>query len=83
MSEIAGNVGTFIAHFDRTQYGSQSKVWLGMKACDMCPTSRKLYMFEVLRNDDLPIPLATMPFVDTSLCCKKRELLPFVSELKH
>ncbi len=75
---MALNFREFIAHFDRTQNGSQSKVWLGMKACDMCPTSRKLYMLEVLRIDDLPIPPATMSFLATSLCCKKRELLPFV-----
>ena len=81
--EMAGDVKTFIAHFDRTQYGSQSKVLLGIKVCDLCPTSRKLYMFEVLRTDDLLMPPATMSCVSTSLCCKKRELLPFVIELKH
>ena len=30
-------------HLDWAQYGLQSKVWLDMKSCDMCPTDRKHY----------------------------------------
>jgi hypothetical protein len=38
----------------------------------------------ILRNDDLSMLPATMPDLpDTSLCCRKRELLPFVQVLQH
>ena len=47
---------------DWTHHGRQSKVWLDMKSCDMCPTGRKLYFGVLLRNDDLPLPLAAMPW---------------------
>ncbi len=36
-------------------------------------------MFALLRNDDLPIPFAAIALKATFLCCKKRELLPFVN----
>ena len=54
-----------------------------MKSCDMCPTSRKLYVLVLLRNDDLLILFAAIALKATFLCGKKRELLPFVKRFNH
>lgn len=41
-------------------------------------------MFVLLRIDDLLILAATATgFADASLCCNKRELLPFLFLFKH
>ncbi len=47
------------------------------------PNRPEALLVVLLRNDDLLILLATTPFLDASLCSKKRELLPFVKELQH
>ena len=63
---------------DWAQFGLQSKVLLDMKSCDMCPTGRKLYLLYCFVLTTCRYLLLQCP-LDTFLCDKKRELLPFVN----
>jgi len=74
----AGTLNEQGIRFDETTR-FQSKVLLDMKSCRFLSNRPEV----LLRNDDLLMPLQQCPLADTSLCCKKRELLPFVKQFEH
>lgn len=66
--------------FDHTQFGRESKVWLDMKSCGICPTRPEAvsYVLTIWLISSVATPIKR-----ASLCNKRRELLPFVRVFKH